>query len=134
HFNLSGPLTFVCPDQPTFIPGKTTTLRFFIGMPGLGRQTFARRVETHSIVGGGARLLAEIEYPNKLPGAKPLFATVTLPVGGEYVDPFEAVVRVPKEAGAGYAKITLLPNLLPERTRPSLEAATLFVPVVRSDD
>src|SRR5262249_27555127 len=105
HFNLSGPLTFVCPDQPTFIPGKTTTLRFFIGMPGLGRQTFARRVETHSIVGGGARLLAEIEYPNKLPGAKPLFATVTLPVGGDYVDPFEAVVRVPKEAGAGYAKI-----------------------------
>src|SRR5262249_46609144 len=65
HFNLSGPLTFVCPDRPTFIPGKTTTLRFFIGMPGLGGQTFARRVEAHSIVGGGARLLAELEYPNK---------------------------------------------------------------------
>ena len=134
HFNLTGPLTFVCPDQPTFIPGKTTTLRFYIGMPGLGRQTFARRVETRGIVGGGARLLAEIEYPSKAPGAKPLYATVTLPIGEDYVDPFEAVVRVPEEAGAGHAKITLLPNLLPERTRPRLDAATLFVPVVRSDD
>ncbi len=134
HFNLTGPLTFVCPDQPTFIPGKTTKLRFYIGMPGLGRQTFARRVDTQGIVGGGARLLAEIEYPSKAPGGKPLSATVILPIAGDYVDPFEAVVRVPEEAGAGHAKITLLPNLLPERTRPSLEPATLFVPVVRSDD
>jgi hypothetical protein len=133
HFNLTGPLTFVCPDQPTFIPGKTTTLRFFIGTPGLGQQTFARRVEAQSIVGGGARLLAEIEYPSKDPGAKPHYATITLPIGGDYGDPFKALVRVPEDAGAGHAKITLLPTLLPERTRPRLVPVTLFVPVVRAE-
>jgi hypothetical protein len=74
HFKFDGPLTFVCLDPPTFLPGKTTKLVIHIGTPGLGEQTCVWRSHASSIVGLQVGLLAEIEYPSKDPGGKPLFA------------------------------------------------------------
>jgi len=80
HFNFDGPLTFVCLDSPTFVPGKTTRLVIHIGTPGLGEKACVWRSHASSIVGGQVGLLAEIEYPSKDPGGKPLFATQILPL------------------------------------------------------
>jgi hypothetical protein len=80
HFNFNGPLTFVCLDPPTFVPGKTINLVIHIGTPGLGEKTCAWRSHASSIVGGNVGLRAEIEYPNRDPGGKPLFATHVLPL------------------------------------------------------
>jgi len=74
HFNFEGPLTFVCLDPPTFVPGKTANLVIHIGTPGLGEKTCVWREHASSIVGLQVGLLAEIEYPNKDPGGKPLIA------------------------------------------------------------
>jgi hypothetical protein len=80
HFNFDGPLSFVCLDPPTFVPGKTTKLVIHIGTPGLGEKACVWRSHASSIVGGQVGLLAEIEYPSRYPGGKPLFATHILPV------------------------------------------------------
>jgi hypothetical protein len=74
HFNFNGPLTFVCLDPPTFVPGKTAKLMIHIGTPGLGEKACVWRSHASSIVGLQVGLLAEIEYPSKDPGGKPLFA------------------------------------------------------------
>jgi hypothetical protein len=74
HVNFDGPLTFVCLDPPTFVPGKTAKLVIHIGTPGLGEKTCVWRERASSIVGLQVGLLAEIEYPNKVRGGKPLFA------------------------------------------------------------
>jgi hypothetical protein len=80
HFNFDGPLTFVCLDPPTFVPGKTTNLVIHIGTPGLGEKTRVWRNHASSIVGLQVGLLAEIEYPNKDPAGKPVVATHILPL------------------------------------------------------
>ena len=80
HLNFDGPLTFVCLDSPTFVPGKTTQLVIHIGTPGLGEKTCVWREHASSIVGLQVGLLAEIEYPRKVPGGKPLFAKQILPL------------------------------------------------------
>jgi hypothetical protein len=74
HFNFGGPLTFVCLDSPAFVPGKTTKLVIHIGTPGLGEKACVWREHASSVVGLRVGLLAEIEYPGKVPGGKPLFA------------------------------------------------------------
>jgi len=78
HFNFNGPLTFLCLDAPTFVPGKTTKLVIHIGTPGLGQKTCVWRSHASSIVGLQVGLLAEIEYPSKVPGGKPLLAKQVL--------------------------------------------------------
>jgi hypothetical protein len=80
HFNFDGPLTFVCLDPPIFVPGKTTNLVIHIGTPGLGEKVSVWRSHASSIVGGQVGLRAEIEYPSKVPGGKPVFATQILPL------------------------------------------------------
>jgi hypothetical protein len=80
HFNFDGPLTFVCLDSPTFVPGKTTKLLIHIGTPGLGEKTCVWRENASSIVGGEVNLIAEIEYPNKDPAGKSLVARHLLPL------------------------------------------------------
>jgi hypothetical protein len=79
HFNFNGPLTFVCLDPPTFVPGKMTKLVIHIGTPGLGEKTCVWQ-SPGPIVGGQVGLVAEIEYPNKNPGGKPIFARHILPL------------------------------------------------------
>jgi hypothetical protein len=80
HFNFNGPLTFLCLSPPTFTPGKTSNLVIHIGTPGLGEKTGVWRSHASSIVGLQVALVAEIEYPNKRPGGRPLFARHILPL------------------------------------------------------
>jgi len=80
HFNFEGPLSFVCLDPPTFVPGKMSKLVIHIGTPGLGEKACVWRSHAGSIVGGQVGVLAEIEDPSKEPGGKPLFATEILPL------------------------------------------------------
>jgi hypothetical protein len=79
HFN--GPLTFLCPNLPTFLPGKTTNLEIYTGTPGLDDQTFAWR-KAREVVGAGRRLIVRISYPNKEPDGEPLRTEVILPLDG----------------------------------------------------
>jgi hypothetical protein len=114
HFDRT--LTFLLPHtQPTFVPGKTTNLVIHTGTLGLGKHTYSWR-RAVELVGPGAKLKAEIEFPNKEPGGKPLRTWVTVPLdnqcgGSTFIGP----VRVPEEAGFGTARMTVLrmPNLTP---------------------
>jgi hypothetical protein len=114
HFD--GALTFLLPyAQPTFVPGKSTNLVIYTGTLGLGNYTFSWR-RAIELVGLGAELQAEIEFPNKNPKGKPIRTWVTVPLdnqcgGSTFIGP----VRVPEEVGFGTARMTMIrmPNLTP---------------------
>jgi hypothetical protein len=114
HFD--GALTFVLSNpQRTFVPGKTTNLVIYTGLPGLGKFTFSTR-SARELVGAGAELTAEIEFPNKEPGGKPIRRWVTVPLD-DLCDGnvFAGAVQVPEDAGFGTATMTVIrmPNLTP---------------------
>ena len=115
HFD--GPLSFLLSNQQqrTFVPGKTTNIVFHTGLPGLGKSTFTTR-SARELVGAGAELVAEIEFPNKEPKRKPIRTWVTVPLDDTCDgNVFAGAVRVPEEAGFGTARMTVIrmPNLTP---------------------
>ena len=115
HFDA--PPTFLLSNhqQRTFVPGKTTNLLFYTGLPGLGKFTFATR-RARDLVGAGAELTAEIEFPNKEPKEKPIRRWVTVPLDDTCDgNVFAGAVRVPEDAGFGRARMTVIrmPNLTP---------------------
>src|SRR5262249_13789855 len=78
HFD--GTVTFLLSsNQRTFVPGRTTGIVLYAGLPGLGKSTFSTR-SARGLVGLGAALTAEIEFPNKEPGGKPIRTWVTVPL------------------------------------------------------
>jgi hypothetical protein len=77
--HLNGPLTFQLVHPPRqWSPGETVDLVVLFGTPGLGKGTFA-----YMIQGFPTRPTAEIQFPAKNPGAKPLVVKVALKEGSK---------------------------------------------------
>jgi hypothetical protein len=77
--HLNGPLTFELVDPPRqWSPGETVDLVVLFGTPGLGKGTFAYMIQSFP-----ARPTAEIQFPAKNPGAKPLVVKVALKEGSK---------------------------------------------------
>ena len=77
--HLNGPLTLLLVDPPQrWAPGETVELVALFGTPGLGKGTFA-----YMIQGFPSRPTAELEFPAKEPGGKPLVVKVTLKEGSK---------------------------------------------------
>jgi hypothetical protein len=77
--HLNGPLTLQLVDPPRqWSPGETVDLVVLFGTPGLGKGTFA-----YMIQGFPSRPSAEIQFPAKNPGAKPLVVMVALKEGSK---------------------------------------------------
>src|SRR5262249_5271366 len=77
--HLNGPLTLQLVDPPRqWSPGETVDLVVLFGTPGLGKGTFA-----YIIQGFPSRPTAEIQFPAKNPGARPLVVKVALKEGSK---------------------------------------------------
>jgi len=77
--HLNGPLTLQLVDPPRqWSPGEKVDLVVLFGTPGLGKGTFA-----YMIQGFPSRPTAEIQFPAKNPGAKPLVVKVALKEGSK---------------------------------------------------
>jgi hypothetical protein len=77
--HLNGPLTLQFVDPPRqWSPGETVDLVVLFGTPGLGKGTFA-----YMIQGFPSRPTAEIRFPARNPGAKPMVVKVALKEGSK---------------------------------------------------
>jgi hypothetical protein len=77
--HLNGPLTLQLVDPPRqWSPGETVDLVVLFGTPGLGKGTFA-----YMIQGFPSRPTAEIQFPARDRGAKPLVVKVALKEGSK---------------------------------------------------
>ena len=77
--HLNGPLTLLLVDPPQrWAPGETVELVALFGTPGLGKGTFA-----YMIQGFPSRPTAELEFPAKQRGGKPLVVKVALKEGSK---------------------------------------------------
>ena len=77
--HLNGPLTLLLVDPPNrWAPGETVELVVLFGTPGLGKGTFA-----YMIQGFPSRPTAELEFPAKQRGGKPLVVKVALKEGSK---------------------------------------------------
>jgi hypothetical protein len=77
--HLNGPLTLQLVDPlRQWTPGEKVDLVVLFGTPGLGKGTFAYMIQSFP-----TRPTAEIQFPAKNPGAKPLVVKVALKEGSK---------------------------------------------------
>jgi hypothetical protein len=106
---------------------KTTEMSVIIGTPGLGEGKSTFVLIDPPPWDGAIRPVAEIEFPGKEPGAKPISTRLQLERCPQCNRRFYCPVRVPKDAGQGKAKITLS---FPAWTDGQVVPATVEVPIV----
>lgn len=132
----NGPITLVPYPPMSFVrrDSQQGGLSLAAGIPGLGPGTFSLVYAMPGIYSKGIytmrsrRVLAEIEFPSRTAGGPPIVSKQSLLTAGSNTESFVAgPVKVPPEAGGGYAKMTLtLQERSPGETTPgTLQALVL---------